>query len=96
VTGNCRPEAEQLVASADGAKEAQSNLAQGGRGWHPARGLEVSAVSSGADDAATTPLIDNPQLPSAARMGARSIPGFRAAGGQCTAVYSGELGLRGT
>ncbi len=41
------------------------------------------------------PLIDTSRIPSAAGRGARSIPGFRAAADKCSAVYSGELGLRG-
>ncbi len=41
------------------------------------------------------PLIDTSRIPSAAGRGARSIPGFDAAAHKCTAIYSGELGLRG-
>jgi len=41
------------------------------------------------------PLIDTNRIPSAAGRGARSIPGFQAAADKCTAIYSGELGLRG-
>lgn len=41
------------------------------------------------------PLIDTSRIPSAAGRGARSIPGFRAAASKCTAIYSGQLGLRG-
>jgi hypothetical protein len=40
------------------------------------------------------PLIDTTRIPSAAGRGARSIPGFQAAAHKCTAIYSGELGLR--
>jgi hypothetical protein len=41
------------------------------------------------------PLIDTRRIPSAAGKGALSIPGFKAAQEKCTAIYSGELGLRG-
>ena len=41
------------------------------------------------------PLIDTNRIPSAAGRGARSMPGFQAAAHKCTAIYSGELGLRG-
>jgi hypothetical protein len=41
------------------------------------------------------PLIDTNRIPSAAGRGARSIPGLDAAAHKCTAIYSGELGLRG-
>jgi hypothetical protein len=41
------------------------------------------------------PLIDTSRIPSAAGRGARSIPGFQAAMQKCTAIYSGELGLKG-
>ena len=41
------------------------------------------------------PLIDTSRIPSAAGRGARSIPGFPAAASKCTAIYSGQLGLRG-
>ena len=40
-------------------------------------------------------LVDTGRIPSAAGRGARSIPGFQAAMRKCTAVYSGELGLKG-
>jgi hypothetical protein len=40
------------------------------------------------------PLIDTTRIPSAAGRGARSIPGFQAATQKCTAVYSGELGVK--
>ncbi len=97
MTGNRGTEAEQLVDSADGADQATSNPDQGEGGWNQARRLELSvlSVSSGANDTATSPLIDTSFVPSAAGRGARSIPWFRAAGGQCTALYSGEPGLRG-
>jgi hypothetical protein len=41
------------------------------------------------------PLIDTSRIPSAAGRGARSIPGFQASAHKCSAIYSGELGLRG-
>jgi hypothetical protein len=40
------------------------------------------------------PLIDTTRIPSAAGRGARSIPGFQAAMQTCTAIYSGELGVK--
>jgi hypothetical protein len=40
------------------------------------------------------PLIDTTRIPSAAGRGALSIPGFQAAVQKCTAIYSGELGLK--
>ena len=40
------------------------------------------------------PLIDTTRIPSAAGRGARSIPGFQAAMQKCTAIYSGELGVK--
>jgi hypothetical protein len=40
------------------------------------------------------PLIDTTRIPSAAGRGARSIPGFQDATQKCTAVYSGELGVK--
>jgi hypothetical protein len=43
MTGNCRPEAEQLVASAEGEGEATSNKA----GCHQARRLELSVGIGG-------------------------------------------------
>ena len=39
-------------------------------------------------------LIDTNRIPSAAGRGARSIPGFQAAVQKCSAIYSGELGLK--
>ncbi len=47
MTGNCRPEAEQLVASAEGAEEATSNPERGEGGCHPARRLELSVGTGG-------------------------------------------------
>jgi hypothetical protein len=41
------------------------------------------------------PLIDTSRIPSAAGKDPHSIPGFQAAMDTCTAIYSGELGLRG-
>ena len=41
------------------------------------------------------PLIDTTRIPSAAGRGALSIPGFKAATDRCSAVFSGELVLRG-
>jgi hypothetical protein len=50
VTGNCRPEAEQLVASAAGAEEATSNTERGEGGCHPTRRLELSVGTGGSGD----------------------------------------------
>jgi len=47
VTGNCRPEAEQLVASAEGAEEATSNPERSKGGCRPARRLELSVGAGG-------------------------------------------------
>lgn len=41
------------------------------------------------------PLIDTSRIPSLAGRGARSDPALTAAAHKCTAIYSGELGLRG-
>jgi hypothetical protein len=46
MTGNCTPEAEQLVASADGTGEAKSYFEPGGNCCHPARELEPTGVWS--------------------------------------------------
>jgi hypothetical protein len=53
VTGNRRPEAEQLVASSKGAQKATSHVEQGGDSCHPARRLELSA-GTGSSDANNT------------------------------------------
>jgi hypothetical protein len=55
VTGNCRPEDEQLVAPADRAQKATFDPVRGEGGCHPPRGLELSAgtVNSGANNTAT-------------------------------------------
>jgi hypothetical protein len=53
VTGNPRPQAEQLLASAKGAPEATSHPEQGGDSCHPARRLELSA-GTGSSDADNT------------------------------------------
>jgi hypothetical protein len=53
VTGNRRPQAEQLLASAKGAQEAPSHLEQGGDSCHLARRLERSA-GTGSSDANNT------------------------------------------
>jgi hypothetical protein len=57
VTGNRRPEAEQLVASADGAQVETFHLEQGGASCRPACRLDLSAGTSGSDvnNAATNP-----------------------------------------
>ena len=55
MTGNCRPESEQLVASAQGAEEATSTPERGEGGCHPARRLELSVGTGGSrgDNTAT-------------------------------------------
>jgi hypothetical protein len=55
VTGNCRTEAEQLVASAEGVEEGTSNPDQGDSGCHPPHGPEPSVCigGSGANNTVT-------------------------------------------
>jgi hypothetical protein len=55
VTGNCRQEAEQLVATADRAEKATFDPERGEGGCYPRRGLELSAgtVNRGPDNTAT-------------------------------------------
>ena len=47
MTGDTRPEAEQLVASVEGAEEATSNPKRGKGGCNPARRLELSVRTCG-------------------------------------------------
>ena len=47
MTGNCRPEAQRLVGSAEGAEEATSNPERGEGGCHPARRPELSVGTGG-------------------------------------------------
>jgi hypothetical protein len=56
--------------------------------------MRENGVPDFPDPTPNGPLIDTSRIPSAAGRGARSIPGFSAAAKECTAVYSGELGLR--
>ena len=56
MTGNCRPEAEQLVASAEGAEEATSNPERGEGGCHPARRFELSVGTAGSGGNTVTDL----------------------------------------
>jgi hypothetical protein len=49
VTGNRRPEAEQLVASANGAPQVTSHPERGGDSCHPARRLELPAGTGSSD-----------------------------------------------
>jgi hypothetical protein len=49
VTANRRPQAEQLVASANGAREATFPLARGGDSCHPACRLELPAGTGSRD-----------------------------------------------
>jgi hypothetical protein len=55
--------------------------------------MRDNGVEDFPDHTENGPLIDTSRIPSAAGMGARSIPGFQAAADTCTDVYSGELGL---
>jgi hypothetical protein len=57
--------------------------------------MRDSGVKDFPDPTRDGPLIDTSRIPSAAGRGARSIPGFQAAMQRCTAIYSGELGLKG-
>jgi hypothetical protein len=59
-----------------------------------ARCMRQHGVPDFPDPTPNGPLIDTSRMPSAAGRGARSIPGFQAAATECTAIYSGELGLR--
>ena len=122
MTGNCRPEAEQLVASVEGEEEATSNPERGKGGCQPARRLELSVGTGGSrgkntatdiekavkfarcarnsgikdfpDPTSNGPLVETSRIPSAAGRGARSISGFQATADRCTAIDSGQLGLR--
>jgi hypothetical protein len=120
MTGNCRPEAEQPVASAEGEEEATSNPQQGNGGCRPARRFELFGTrgrssnstaidlekamefaqcgsDSGKnfpDPASHRPLVETSRIPSATEWGARSNSGFQAAAQRCSAIDSGELGLR--
>lgn len=59
-----------------------------------ARCMRDNGVRDFPDPTPDGPLIDTTRIPSAAGRGALDIPGFKAAADKCTAVYSGELGLR--
>ena len=61
-----------------------------------AKCMRENGVPDFPDPTPNGPLIDTSRIPSAAGRGARSIPGFQAAAGRCTAVYSGALGLPGS
>jgi hypothetical protein len=58
MTGNCRPESEQLVTTAEGAKEATSTPERDDGGCHPARGLELSVGTGGSRGTNTTTDLD--------------------------------------
>jgi len=60
-----------------------------------AKCMRENGVPDFPDPPPNGPLIDTSRIPSAAGRGARSIPGFPAAASKCTAIYSGELGVRG-
>jgi hypothetical protein len=102
VTRNRRPEAEQLVVSANRAQEATSNWEQGGYSCHPARRLELSAGTGSDDgvkdfpDATADGLLGDPsRIPAAAGRGAPRIARFQAEADKCTAIYSSALGVQG-
>lgn len=57
--------------------------------------MRENGVPDFPDPTPNGPLIDTSRIPSAAGRGAQSIPGLRAAAAKCTAIYSGDLGLRG-
>jgi hypothetical protein len=57
--------------------------------------MRENGVPDFPDPTPNGPLIDTNRIPSAAGRGAHSIPGLSAAAKKCTAIYSGELGLRG-
>jgi hypothetical protein len=59
-----------------------------------AKCMRENGVPDFPDPTPNGPLIDTNRIPSAAGRGARSIPGFSAAASKCSAIYSGELGLR--
>ncbi len=54
MTGNCRPESEQLVASAEGAEKATSTPERDEGRCHPARRLELSGGTGGSRGNNTT------------------------------------------
>ena len=60
-----------------------------------AKCMRENGVPDFPDPTPNGPLIDTSRIPSAAGRGARSIPRFPAAASKCTAIYSGQLGLRG-
>jgi hypothetical protein len=60
VTGNHRPEAEQLVAFANGVQEATSHRERGGDNWRPARRLELCAGAGSSDANNTTTNLGEP------------------------------------
>ncbi len=55
--------------------------------------MRDNGVENFPDPTQNGPLIDTTRMPG--EPSARSIPGFDAAADKCTAIYSGELGLRG-
>jgi hypothetical protein len=101
VTGARRPEAEQLIASANRAQETTFHAEQGGDSCHPARRRELSArtgsndiVKDFPDPTADGQLIDASRIAGAAGRAARSIPGFQAAADKCIAISSSALRSR--
>jgi hypothetical protein len=102
VTGNRRPEAEQLVVSANRTQEATSNWGQGEDSCHPARRLDLTAGTGSDDgvkdfpDATAGGILGDPsRIPAAAGRSAPRIARFLAEADQCTAIYSIARGVQG-
>jgi hypothetical protein len=117
MTGNWRPEDEELAACAECREAAMFKPERDEGAFHRTRRLELS-VGRAANNTATTvekavkiahcahykgakdfpnPIprgspIDMSRIPSPARRGAHSTPGFQAAMGKCTAFYSKARG----
>ncbi len=56
--------------------------------------VRANGVPDFPDPTPNSPLIDTNRIPSARGRGALSIPGFRAATDKCSAIYSGQMGVR--
>jgi hypothetical protein len=56
--------------------------------------IRANGVPDFPDPTPNGPLIDTSRIPSADGRGAHSIPGLQAAAKKCSAIYSGQLGLR--
>ena len=93
MTGNTRPEAEQLVATGgNGCNNTAANLE---KAVNFAQCMRNKGGKDFPGPPAYGPLIDMSRIRSAAGSGARSMPGLRAAADRCTALYSRALGLQG-